>query len=93
MQPTRLPLSAGSGVDGPVRFGLYSVMAYAVSQRTHEIGIRIALGTQPRDVLGSVVRQGMVLTGAGLLAGIAGALAVASLVAGMLVNVSATDPG
>jgi putative ABC transport system permease protein len=68
-------------------------MAYAVSQRTHEIGIRMTLGAQPRDVLGSVVRQGMVLTGVGLLAGIAGALAVARLVAGMLVNASATDPG
>jgi putative ABC transport system permease protein len=64
-------------------------MAYAVSQRTHEIGIRMTLGAQPCWA----PRQGMVLTGAGLLAGIAGALAVASLVAGMLVNVSATDPG
>jgi predicted permease len=72
--------------------GLYSVMAYAVSQRTHEIGIRMALGAQPRDVLGMVVRQGMTLTLAGLAAGIAGALAGARLVASLLVHVSAADP-
>lgn len=72
--------------------GLYSVMAYAVSQRTHEIGIRMALGARPRDVLGMVVRQGMVLTLAGLAAGVAVALAATRLVASMLVNVSATDP-
>lgn len=72
--------------------GLYSVMAYAVSQRTHEIGIRLALGAEPRDVLAMVVRQGIVLAGAGVLAGMAATLAVARLVAGMLVNVSANDP-
>jgi putative ABC transport system permease protein len=67
-------------------------MAYAVSQRTHEIGIRMALGAQARDVLGMVVRKGMVLTTAGLVVGIAAALAATRLVAAMLVNVSATDP-
>ena len=72
--------------------GLYSVMAYAVSQRTHEIGIRMALGAQPPDVLGMVLRQGLVLTAAGLVAGLAAALAATRLVAGMLANVSATDP-
>lgn len=72
--------------------GLYSVMAYAVSQRTHEIGIRMALGAQPPDVLGMVMRQGLVLTAAGLVAGLAAAVMATGLVAGMLENVSATDP-
>jgi predicted permease len=72
--------------------GLYSVMAYSVIQRTQEIGIRMALGARPADVLGFVVRQGMGLTLAGLLAGIAFAIAVTRLAAPLLVNVSATDP-
>ena len=72
--------------------GLYSVMAYAVSQRTQEIGIRMALGARPRDVLGDVLLRGMSLTLAGVAAGMAAALAVARLVAGMLVKVSANDP-
>jgi ABC-type antimicrobial peptide transport system permease subunit len=72
--------------------GLYSVITYAVSQRTHEIGIRIALGARPGDVVSMVIRQGMLLTLAGLLAGCAGALAAMRLVASMLVNVSAADP-
>jgi ABC-type antimicrobial peptide transport system permease subunit len=72
--------------------GLYSLIAYGVSQRTHEIGIRVALGAQSRDVLGMVVRQGVVLTAAGLVAGIAVSLAGARLIAGMLLNVNATDP-
>ena len=75
-----------------VTVGLYSVMAYAVTQRTHEIGIRIALGAQSLDVLGMVVRQGMILTAAGLLAGVALALAGTRLISGVLINVSATDP-
>jgi putative ABC transport system permease protein len=72
--------------------GLYSVMAYAVSQRIHEIGIRLALGAGPRDVLRMVVRQGILLTSAGVVAGMAAALAVTRLLSGLLVGVSATDP-
>jgi predicted permease len=72
--------------------GLYSVMVYAVGQRTQEIGIRTALGAQTGDVLAMVIRQGMLLTAAGLVAGTAAAFAVTRLVAGMLVHVSATDP-
>ena len=73
--------------------GLYSVMAYAVTQRTQEIGVRMALGAQPRNVLSEVLRRGMILTATGLVVGIAAALAVTPLVASMLVNVSATDLG
>jgi predicted permease len=72
--------------------GLYSVMSYAVSQRTQEMGIRMALGAQPGDVLGLVLREGLRLTVPGLLAGSVIALAAARLVGGMLVNVSASDP-
>ena len=72
--------------------GLYSVMAYAVSRRTHEIGIRMALGARPADVLARVISQGMTLTAVGLAAGIAAAVAVTRLVVGMLINVAATDP-
>jgi predicted permease len=71
--------------------GLYSVMAYAVSERTREIGIRVALGARPGDVLAGVVGRGMLLTAAGLAAGIAGGLALARLAAGMLVNISSAD--
>lgn len=72
--------------------GLYSVMAYAVSERIHEIGIRMALGAQPGNVLGMVIRKGVVLTALGLVSGLGTALAAARLVASMLVGVSATDP-
>jgi len=72
--------------------GLYSVMAYTITQRTHEIGIRVALGAKSSDVLGLMVRQGMGLTLAGLVVGVLAAAAVTRLAAGLLVNVSATDP-
>lgn len=72
--------------------GLYSVMSYAVTQRTQELGIRMALGARPGDVLGLVVRDGLTLVVPGLLAGLAGALAVSNVVAGMLIKVSASDP-
>lgn len=70
--------------------GLYSVMAYAVMERTQDIGIRMALGAEPGDVLGMVLRQGMKLLFAGLLAGAAAAAARA--ISGMLVNLSSLDP-
>jgi len=72
--------------------GLYSVMAYAVTQRTQEIGIRMALGAQPRDVFRDVLRRGMLLTVTGLAVGTGAAYALARLVTAMLVNVSAADP-
>ena len=72
--------------------GLYSVMAYAVTQRTQEFGVRMALGARPNDVLRDVLLRGMKLTIAGLAAGIAGAFAVTRLVSSMLVNVGAADP-
>jgi predicted permease len=72
--------------------GLYSVLSYAVSQRTQEMGIRMALGAQSGDVLGLVLRQGFRLNVPGVLAGSIIALAAARSVGGMLVNVSASDP-
>src|SRR5262249_21371280 len=72
--------------------GLYSVMAYFVARRTNEIGIRVSLGAQPADVLGMVVRQGMLLGIAGLLAGSFVAMAVARVLRSALVSVSPADP-
>jgi putative ABC transport system permease protein len=72
--------------------GLYSVMSYAVSQRTHELGLRMALGAQPANVLGLVVRQALTLTLPGLAVGIAVAFAASRLVSSMLIDVSAADP-
>ena len=72
--------------------GLYSVMAYSVSQRTSELGIRMALGAQTTDVVALVVRKAMVLTLVGLAIGIAASLALTRLASGLLVQVSATDP-
>ena len=72
--------------------GLYCVMSYAVSQRTQELDVRLALGSSRSDVLELVMREGLRLTMPGLVAGIAAALGAAGLVSGMLFQVSAADP-
>jgi predicted permease len=72
--------------------GIYGVMAYFVTQRTREIGVRIALGAQWRDVLKLILKSGMALVTIGLAIGLAGALALTRLMTTLLFEVSPTDP-
>lgn len=72
--------------------GIYGVMAYMVAQRTSEIGIRMALGAQPRDVLRLVVGQGMRLVVTGIVLGVACSLALSRLMSSLLFEISPTDP-
>ena len=72
--------------------GIYGVMSYSVSRRTHEIGVRMALGAQGRDVLKLVVFQGIVQALSGVAVGLAGALALGRLMTGLLYGTQPTDP-
>jgi putative ABC transport system permease protein len=72
--------------------GIYGVIAYSVAQRTHEIGLRVALGAGRGDVIGLVLGQGMLLAGLGIGIGIAGALALTRLLEAYLYQVNPTDP-
>jgi predicted permease len=72
--------------------GVYSVVSYAAAQRTHEIGIRMALGAEPRDILNMVLRQSVVIVAIGLGIGLAAALAGTRAIANLIVGIKPTDP-
>jgi len=72
--------------------GMYGVISYSVSRRTHEFGLRMALGAKPRDVQRLVLRQGVQLALLGILVGLAGALALVRVLWSLLYQVSAADP-
>lgn len=72
--------------------GLYTVIAHSVSQRTQEIGIRMAIGGTPHDILKLVIRQGMLPLAIGLIIGLAASFAVNRLLTSVLVHISPADP-
>jgi putative ABC transport system permease protein len=72
--------------------GIYGVVSYAVNQRTHEIGIRMALGAERGDVLRMVLGQGMKMAAAGVVLGFIGSVLATRALAGMLFGVNTTDP-
>src|SRR5262245_514225 len=67
-------------------------MSYSVSTRTHEIGLRAALGAQSADIIRFILREGMILTGGGILIGVVAAFALTRLMQGLLFEISPTDP-
>ncbi len=72
--------------------GVYGVMAFAVSRRTREIGLRMALGASPRRIFAQVLREGIVLVAPGIAVGVGGALALSRFLSSLLYQVSASDP-
>jgi len=100
MRLALFPLHAGAIVAGSfallamilAAIGIYGVMAYSVGRRTHEIGIRMALGAHANDVWKMVLKQGVMITAIGMVSGLVGAIGLPGVVASMLNGVSATDP-
>ena len=94
--PSRLTTTLAGAFAGAALFltlvGIYGVIAYAVSQRTQEIGVRIAIGARRSSVVTLVLRAGMTWAGAGIVLGLIGALSIGRLIASLLFDVSATDP-
>ena len=72
--------------------GLYGLISFMTAQRTHEIGIRMAFGADPRDVLKLIIGQGMTLTLAGIVIGLLALFALTRLMQSLLFGISATDP-
>jgi putative ABC transport system permease protein len=72
--------------------GIYGVMSYSVTQRTQELGVRIALGAQRRDIFSLVLKQGIILALIGVGIGLAAAIGLSKVVASVLYGISATDP-
>ena len=83
---------AGTVTTALALVGIYGVMSYAVTQRTQEIGVRLALGAQPGDVAGMIVRQGGIVGLAGAGVGLAAALAGSRVIESLLYGVSPRDP-
>ncbi|MPZ19617.1 MAG: FtsX-like permease family protein [Luteitalea sp.] len=77
---------------GLATIGIYGVMSYSVARRNRDIGVRVALGAQSRDILHMILREGLALTAIGLVAGVAASLALSQMLAGLLFGVTATDP-
>jgi putative ABC transport system permease protein len=72
--------------------GLYGLISYGVAQRSHEVGVRMALGARPRDVVALILRQGLVIVTGGLVVGLVAAVAMARLLASLIYGVDTGDP-